>query len=261
MAPHIIDPTEYGKFDVILLDPPWWYANRLTGKNRTKFGEGATGHYGCMKDDELRAIAPLIRDIAAPRAIMLMWSVPPRLPFAIELGELCGFKYSTKAFDWTKITSEGNFKLNPGQYTASNSEDVLLFTYTEKSYLPKLKPGDVDGKRMVQQSIEEWSPWLWADYDIEDTMVNPWNGASLAWPDGTIRIRDYLQEHSHKPDDVHVRIDAMYPGTRKIELFARRTYPGWSCVGNEIDGLDIKDALVLAAGGYYDIERKEYLVG
>jgi len=42
-------------------------------------------------------------------------------------------------------------------------------------------------------------------------------------------------EHSRKPDDIHRAIDQMYPDSRKIELFARRPYPGWDAWGNQID--------------------------
>jgi N6-adenosine-specific RNA methylase IME4 len=42
-------------------------------------------------------------------------------------------------------------------------------------------------------------------------------------------------EHSRKPDDVHKAIDLMYPDARKIELFARRAYPGWDAWGNQVE--------------------------
>lgn len=29
----------------------------------------------------------------------------------------------------------------------------------------------------------------------------------------------------------------------RAELFAREVHPGWVCVGNEIDGMDIRDAI------------------
>lgn len=41
-------------------------------------------------------------------------------------------------------------------------------------------------------------------------------------------------EHSRKPDEVHHRIEQMYPDARKIELFARRQHPGWDVWGNQV---------------------------
>ena len=42
------------------------------------------------------------------------------------------------------------------------------------------------------------------------------------------------QEHSRKPDEVHRRIEALYPTARKIELFARRPMDGWDNWGDQI---------------------------
>ena len=44
-----------------------------------------------------------------------------------------------------------------------------------------------------------------------------------------------LQEHSRKPDDVYTIIERLYPNCNYIELFARRSRPGWSSWGNEVD--------------------------
>lgn len=42
------------------------------------------------------------------------------------------------------------------------------------------------------------------------------------------------QEHSHKPEEVQVMIERLSPGPR-LELFARRPFPGWHVWGNEVD--------------------------
>jgi N6-adenosine-specific RNA methylase IME4 len=41
-----------------------------------------------------------------------------------------------------------------------------------------------------------------------------------------------IDVHSRKPDEVHHRIDQLFDGT-KIELFARRSMPGWDIWGLE----------------------------
>lgn len=60
--------------------------------------------------------------------------------------------------------------------------------------------------------------------------------------------------HSKKPYAARERIEKMYPEARKLEMFARETHMNWASMGNEIDGLDIRDALKLAKTGYYDID-------
>lgn len=50
-------------------------------------------------------------------------------------------------------------------------------------------------------------------------------------------------KHSQKPTEIHERIERLYPDLPKVELFARQQRDGWVCLGNEIDGLDIRDSI------------------
>lgn len=50
--------------------------------------------------------------------------------------------------------------------------------------------------------------------------------------------------HSSKPDEVYGRIEEIVgPEARKVELFARQTWPGWTSIGNAMDGKDIRDVI------------------
>ncbi|KQR87000.1 hypothetical protein ASF96_10290 [Microbacterium sp. Leaf179] len=42
------------------------------------------------------------------------------------------------------------------------------------------------------------------------------------------------QDHSHKPEEVHVMIQRLSPGPY-LELFARRPMPGWDVWGNQVN--------------------------
>lgn len=51
-------------------------------------------------------------------------------------------------------------------------------------------------------------------------------------------------EHSQKPDAPQDALELMFPSlSPRLELFARRCRPGWTCVGDAIDGRDIRNAL------------------
>lgn len=52
-----------------------------------------------------------------------------------------------------------------------------------------------------------------------------------------------IMEHSRKPDEIRERIVELCGDLPRIELFARRQHEGWECVGNEIDGRDIREVL------------------
>jgi len=44
-----------------------------------------------------------------------------------------------------------------------------------------------------------------------------------------------VTKHSQKPEEVHQKIERLYPGKRYLEGFARRPYPGWDVFGNEVE--------------------------
>ena len=60
------------------------------------------------------------------------------------------------------------------------------------------------------------------------------------FPDSVIEAP--TREHSRKPDDLQDRIDATWPQTRRLELFARSTRPGWTAWGNDTGRFTTGDA-------------------
>jgi N6-adenosine-specific RNA methylase IME4 len=55
-----------------------------------------------------------------------------------------------------------------------------------------------------------------------------------------------MTRHSEKPPEVHDRIERLVSGPW-LELFGRRPRTGWQVVGNELDGLDIRESLARLA--------------
>ena len=53
----------------------------------------------------------------------------------------------------------------------------------------------------------------------------------------------HRMQHSKKPDEIRDRIVELCGDLPRIELFARERYEGWECIGNEIDGRDIREAI------------------
>jgi len=56
-------------------------------------------------------------------------------------------------------------------------------------------------------------------------------------------VQSKVRNHSQKPDEVRELID-MVDLSPKLELFARERAPGWDAMGFDIDGKDIRLALV-----------------
>lgn len=118
------------KYDVIYSDPPWFYNSRKAGNERnylpTKFGGGAEKHYPLMRDAEILALRPMLDGWANPNCALFLWATCPRLDSAIEILKGWGFRFTTVAFVWVKRAKTNSLIFNPGYYTASNIEVVLL---------------------------------------------------------------------------------------------------------------------------------------
>jgi N6-adenosine-specific RNA methylase IME4 len=203
------------RFPVILADPPvpfecWSKPTKAGSGNRT-----AADHYSLMTWDDLSGLGPLIRDVAAPDCCLFLWLCQPLLLETLRLAEAWGFTYKTKAFSWVKTYSNGSsFFVGMGYWTRANTEDVLLFTRGDPRRADK-------GVYQVLATLE----------------ASPYETPAVVAP---------MTRHSEKPEAVQDRIERLVDGPW-LELFARRQRPGWATVGNEVDGLDIRQSLARLA--------------
>lgn len=72
--------------------------------------------------------------------------------------------------------------------------------------------------------------------------------------DHSIRKLQYskVRKHSKKPDLIREKILKLCGDLPRIELFARTKVHGWTCIGDEVDGQDIKISLEQIATGTYN---------
>lgn len=56
-------------------------------------------------------------------------------------------------------------------------------------------------------------------------------------------IMSPVHEHSKKPSEVRDKIVELFGDLPRIELFSRQRVEGWDCIGYDIDGVDINEAL------------------
>lgn len=118
------------KYDVIYADPPWDYGGKMQydkssiktenlGFEKNIFISAADFKYPTLKLKQLKELD--INSITANDCLLFMWTTGPHLANSIELGEAWGFEYKTVAFVWDKQIH------NPGRYTLSQTEFVLVF--------------------------------------------------------------------------------------------------------------------------------------
>lgn len=174
-------------YDVILADPPWSYYtwDENTGPN----GRTAAKHYNVMSVEEICALP--VGDLANDNCALFLWAVWPDIFRAQEVIDAWGFRYTTIAWVWAKLTKSGmGFHWGLGNYTRANTEPCLLCL---KGSMPP------------------------AVRDVQALIVSP------------------VREHSRKPEEQYGKIDRLYPGTKRLELFARDRYDGWDVWGNEVE--------------------------
>jgi N6-adenosine-specific RNA methylase IME4 len=178
---------------VICPDFPWGFKT-YSGKGKQR---SADRRYDTWSLDRITAFArEFIPRLAAKDCALLLWSVWPEHPGALDVIKASGFEYKTAGFLWVKtekdakvITLDGDgLHWGMGYATRSNTEACLLATRGSPQRLSK---------------------------DVHQVVIAP------------------VGEHSAKPDEVYRRIERLYPGAY-LELFARRERHRWMTWGNEI---------------------------
>lgn len=176
-----------------------------TWSDKNAWGGVAAAHYDLMTWSDLSRLGPLVEAVAAPDAALFVWICPPLIPETLRMIESWHWDYKTVAFTWVKSGSHPTkLFLGMGYWTRANAEQVWLFTRGK----PQRQNKD------VPQALHYESP----------AVVAP------------------RSQHSAKPEEVQNRIERLVPGPY-LEIFARRYRPGWTTIGNELDGLDITESL------------------
>lgn len=168
-------------------------------------GKGAAPHrtkdepYPTMTLDEMKNIP--VPDIAAKDCLLNMWVIGSHIDQAIALGRHWGFEFKSDGFIWVK-TGKHDPDVRPitmGKWVRKQVEYSFLFT--------RGKPKRLDAG--VRQLLETGDQVIYAP----------------------------RREHSRKPDEVFDRLERLVAGPY-LEMFARKSRPGWDVWGNETTKFD-----------------------
>lgn len=187
-------------YGAILADPPWKYR---AGGNRK-------APYPTMDLEELKAMP--VRDLAAPDCALFMWTSGPFLHWSMDLMKHWGFSYKTYAFGWVK--------------TWPREAGRLFVDWQEVCDGP-----DFDAAAM--------GTGHWTHSNLELVLLGTRNRPERISTGVRQLIVDARGDHSAKPLEVHGRIERLVMGPY-LELFARRSMPGWITWGNEREKFDFK---------------------
>lgn len=212
------------KFDVILIDPPWEYRDKASSGKR-----GVGYKYNTMSIGALSGLD--LRSVTNDDCAMFMWTTFPQLDVAIELMQSWGFNYKTVAFVWIK---------------------------TPKGKKPSLKIGIDDIKMLIKDMGKKksiiiplfkylklhWGMGNWTRSNSEMVLLGTVGKPKRVDAGVHQVVISELREHSEKPVEVHKRIERLLgQDVSRLEIFGREKVEGWTVIGKDIDGLDIRDAL------------------
>jgi len=137
-----------------------------------------------------------VEQLAAPDAVLFMWTVWPMLLESFAVMKAWGFSFKNCALLWAKTNSVSPTPfVGLGHWTRGNTEPCLMAV--------RGKPKRVN--KAVQQLM------------VDNLIVAP------------------IGEHSAKPDEARRRIAQLMGDVPSIELFARTRAPEWECFGNEVE--------------------------
>ncbi len=187
----------------IIYADPPWRYNNPKG-NDPSMG-GVT--YQTMADKDICDLP--VEKIADKNSVLFLWATMPKLQEALDVMKAWGFKYTTTTFVWIKTNiKSGGIYSGLGHWSNGNSEIVLF------------------GKKGHPKRNKK---------NIKQIVISP------------------VTKHSKKPFEVKKRIVELMGDLPRIELFARgnkdkdlfgkNTFDGWDCLGNNINGKDIRQEL------------------
>ena len=209
-------PSFDDRYDLLLADPPWRYADEARAGNR-----GAVCHYPVLGLDEICRLD--VGGLAKADSVLALWATCPLLPEALRVMDSWGFEFVTVGFCWVKPRRTPDPE-------------------AERSVLAAMASLGVEKPSLVWRVIQPWMTWRprrgmghHTRANVEFVLFGR-RGAGLGRVDRGIGqvIVEPLGQHSAKPAEVHRRLERLYGPVRRAEVFARRPVEGWHVWGNEL---------------------------
>jgi N6-adenosine-specific RNA methylase IME4 len=215
------------KFNIICIDCPWSFSDEL---NMSEVARGASSQYSVLNFEELKKLK--ISEISDNDALIVSWTPSSLLQEGLDLLKSWGFQHKQMVV-WNKTVKD-----------------------PFKSIKSKLKNINLDNQSSIDQIFDTFNYQEMLGFGMGRLWRNC-HEVALIGTKGKIykHLKNKSQRtvhfhqnerHSKKPENLQDQLDIMFPGEdmKKIEIFARRTRPGWTCIGNEVcSGEDIRDSI------------------
>jgi len=223
------------KFSLICCDSPWSFSDSLRMGITPR---GADSNYPVLTMPELKSLP--VNAIADPAgALLALWVPSALLQDGLDVMKAWGFR-QTQTYIWVK-SKKDPFKELTKYFGKNLTKDIKDLSY-------------FDIIRKYMKSVSEFKLTTMLGFGMGRLFRNTHEICLIGINNNKIysKLKNKSQrsvcfatnlKHSSKPEHLQDSLELMFPDAEKIELFARRQRPGWTCLGNEIDQLDIRDAL------------------
>lgn len=194
------------KVQCIIADPPWGFEDSLK-KMKNNVKRSAISQYRTMTTAQVAALP--VKNIVDPEGCVLaLWVPGSMLQDGLDVAKAWGFKMK-QIFVWVKLKKD--YKSVSDWNTSTRVGMGRLFRQSHEIALIC-----TSGKSVYKHLKNKGQ-------------------RSVAF--------DLNAGHSIKPDQLHRRLELMFPTVERAELFARRTQVGWHTLGDGIDGKNIDVAI------------------
>jgi N6-adenosine-specific RNA methylase IME4 len=228
------------KFDVIVADCPWPFADKL---KMSDVRRGAEANYTTMTISDIQGLP--VKDICNPDgAVLCLWVPSSLLQEGLDTMKVWGFKHK-QTYVWVKakkfplkelvqtFSKDVRKALKDGNWDAFQAPEIRsIFSTTAKKFsLTEMLAFGMG--RLFRQTHEICLIGVSGKRLYKQLQNKSQRSVCFA----------QNLKHSAKPEALQDSLEIMFPSANKIELFARRVRSNWTCLGNEIDGKDIRNAL------------------
>ncbi len=212
-------------YQIIVCDFPWAFSDKL---QMSDIKRGSNANYSTLTIEQIKSLP--IDKLADPEgAILAIWCPSSLIKEGLDIMDKYNFHFK-QTYIWVKIKKKKNLFIDFNKWIKKQT----LFDY--KIIIENIIKTDINNilsfglGRLFRQTHEVCL--IGINNNKIYKQLNNKSQRSVSF--------DENLKHSTKPEHLQNSLEIMFPGAKKIELFARRIKPGWTCLGNEVcNGEDI----------------------
>lgn len=231
------------KFTCIVADPPWIFKDSLTMSDVPR---GAAANYDVMSIEDIKKLP--IKDFADPNgSILALWVPSSLLQEGMDTMKAWGFTHK-QTYVWVKTKKDPFKKIRDIFLDLWKIHDPFKDKVTPRKFIQNMKKSiqAITGSALLKDTLAFGMGRLFRQTH-EFCLIGINNKKIYKYLENksqrSVSFAENLK-HSAKPEDLQDSLDIMFPKGKKLELFARRVRPDWTCLGNEIcNGEDIRVSL------------------